>query len=96
MTNYEMEKISKLTAGYIVEAIKQDNGLIDEIYPPRCMNIVEASDYCKIPISTLYQKVKEIPHMKAGKRLVFTDRGLIRWMKQLTKEDRLWKLQESI
>ena len=81
MTDYEMRKIAKMQAMYLVEALKTDNELMDLVYPPRLMNIEEAAEYLRIPVNTLYQKVNEIPHEKVGKRLVFSDRGLIRCMK---------------
>lgn len=82
MTDYEMRKIAKMQAMYLVEALKTDDELMDLVYPPRLMNIEEAAEYLRIPVNTLYQKVSEIPHEKVGKRLVFSDRGLIRWMKR--------------
>ena len=77
-----MQKIARMQAEFLVDAIKNDNELADIMFPPRCMNIEEASEYLRIPVSTLYNKIGEIPHEKVGKRLVFTDRGLMRWMKR--------------
>jgi excisionase family DNA binding protein len=82
MTTYEMQKIARMQAEFLVDAIKNDSELADIMFPPRCMNIEEASEYLRIPVSTLYNKIGEIPHEKVGKRLVFTDRGLMRWMKR--------------
>ena len=82
MTEYEMRKIAKMQAEYMLDALRNDDELLDLMYPPRLMNIEEAAEYLRIPVSTLYQKVNEIPHEKVGKRLIFTDRGLIRWMKR--------------
>ena len=82
MTDYEIRKIAKMQAMYLVEALKTDDELMDLVYPPRLMNIEEAAEYLRIPVSTIYQKANEIPHEKVGKRLVFSDRGLIRWMKR--------------
>lgn len=80
MTNYEMEKIARKQNEYFIESLKSDSELLDLMYPPKWMNIEEASKATSIPIGTLYAKASEIPHMKVGKRLVFTDRGLMRWM----------------
>ena len=85
MTDYEMRKIAKMQAMYLVEALKTDDELMDLVYPPRLMNIEEAAEYLRIPVNTLYQKANEIPHEKVGKRLVFSDRGLIRWMKRTNR-----------
>ena len=82
MTEYEMRKIAKMQATFMVEALKADDELMDLVYPPRLMDIKEAAEYLRVPVNTLYQKVNEIPHEKVGKRLIFTDRGLIRWMKR--------------
>lgn len=85
MTDYEMRKIAKMQAMYLAEALKTDDDLMDLVYPPRLMNIEEAAEYLRIPVSTIYQKANEIPHEKVGKRLVFSDRGLIRWMKRTNR-----------
>lgn len=82
MTDYEMRKIAKLQAEYQLMMLKSDDELLDLLYPPRCMNIEEAAEYLRVPVGTLYQKVNEIPHEKVGKRLVFTDRGLMRYIKR--------------
>jgi excisionase family DNA binding protein len=86
MTTYEMTKIAKLQAAFLVDAIKDDNDLADVMFPPKCLNIEEAAEYLRIPVSTLYNKIGEIPHEKVGKRLVFTDRGLMRWVKRMFKD----------
>ena len=82
MTDYELQKLSKLVAKNLVQSIKEDDELLDELYPPRYMSIQEAADYLCIPLNTLYQKAGEIPHAKVGKRLLFTDRGLSRWVRR--------------
>ena len=82
MTDYECRKIARLQAQYLVEALKQDDELLDLMFPPKCLGIEEASEFTGIPVGTLYQKIGQIPHTKVGRRLVFTDRGLMRWMKR--------------
>lgn len=82
MTDYELKKLAKLQAQYLAEAIKQDEELLDLMFPPRFMGIEEASEFTGIPVGTIYQKIKEIPHSKQGKRLVFSDRALTRWIKR--------------
>ena len=82
MTDNEMRRIAKMQADFLVASIKEDDELLDLMFPPRCMNIEEAAEFIRMPISTLYTKVNEIPHEKVGKRLVFTDRGLMRWMRR--------------
>ena len=80
MTDYELQKLSKLVAKNLVQSIKEDDELLDLMYPPRYMNAEEAAAFCRIPLNTLYQKISEIPHTKAGRKLVFSDRGLVRWL----------------
>ena len=82
MTDYEMKRIAKYQAEYLVQAIKQDDELLDLMFPPKMMGIEEASEFTGIPVNTLYQKIGQIPHSKVGKRLVFTDRALTRWVKR--------------
>lgn len=80
MTNYELQKLARLQSEYLVAAIKEDDELLDLMFPPRRMDIKQASEFTTIPVATLYAKINEIPHSKVGKKLVFTDRGLTRWM----------------
>ena len=82
MTEHEMRKIARMQAKYLATALKEDAELMDLMFPPRCMSIEEAAKFTSIPVGTLYQKIDEIPHEKVGRRLVFTDRGLTRWMKR--------------
>lgn len=80
MTDYEMQKIAKMQAEYFVEAIKSDTDLQDILFPPKYMDVQEAAAYLKIPVQTLYFKANSIPHRKVGKRLLFSDRELSRWV----------------
>lgn len=69
-----------MQAEYLVEALKKDDELLDMMFPPKLLTVEQASEFTGIPVGTLYQKIDQIPHMKAGKRLVFSDRGLMRWL----------------
>ena len=82
MTNNELEKISKMTAENFAELLKTDSELLDLIYPPKLMGVEEAAKYARIPVGTLYQKAKEIPHMKVGRRLIFSTRDITRWIRK--------------
>ena len=82
MTDYECRKIAKMQAEYFIEALKKDDELLDLMHPPRLMNIEEAAEYLRVPVSNIYHRIDEIPHEKVGKRLVFTDRALMRWVKR--------------
>ena len=77
-----MRKLAKMQAEYLMTALKSDDELLDLMYPPRLMNIEEAAEYLRVPVRTIYQKINEIPHEKVGKRLIFSDRALMRWLKR--------------
>lgn len=87
MTDYECKKIAKYQAEYLVEALKKDDELLDIMFPPKMLDIQQASELTGIPVNTIYQKIREIPHEKVGKRLIFTDRGLARWIRRKKKKD---------
>lgn len=82
MTNSDINKLGKVIARNLHEILNSDDRLLDLMFPPRLMNVKEAAEYLRIPVGTLYQKANEIPHEKVGRRLIFSDRGLIRWMKR--------------
>lgn len=82
MTDYELKKLARYQAEYLTEALKNDEELLDMVFPPRFMGIDEAAAFVGLPKSTLYQKISQIPHTKQGKRLIFTDRALSRWVKK--------------
>ena len=86
MTDYELDKLAKRIAGELVQKVEGNNELLDILFPPRCMDIQEAADFLRIPKATLYSKVSEIPHCRVGRRLVFSDRELIRYIKREQKE----------
>lgn len=55
MTNYECKKIAKMQSEFFIEALKNDEELANILFPPKMMDIKEASEFCKIPVNTLYQ-----------------------------------------
>ena len=75
-----MRKLAKLQAQYLAEAIKQDDELADILYPSKFLGIEEAAEFLNIPVQSLYKKISEIPHSKQCGRLLFTERGLTRWV----------------
>lgn len=83
MTNFELERLAELVSKNIIQAVKQDGELLDLVCPPRLMDSMEAAEFLKIPVNTLYQLSGEIPHCKVGKRLIFSDRDLTRWIKNV-------------
>lgn len=82
MTDYEMRKIAKLQAGYLVDALKSDTELLDKMYPPKYMNVREAAEYLRTTVGTVYQKSKEIPHTKFGRSLIFSQRALSQYIER--------------
>lgn len=82
MTDYECRKIAKYQAEHLIQALKEDDELLDLMYPPRFMGLKEAAEFCCLPENTIYAKIGEIPHQKVGKRLIFSDRALTRWIKR--------------
>jgi len=69
-----------MQAQYLAEAMKQDDELLDLVFPPKVMGVKEAAEFLGLSLNSFYKKVQEIPHTKQGKHLFFTDRGLIRWI----------------
>ena len=82
MTNYELDKLAKGVAKYLAAEMMNNKEIIDVVFPPKIMDIREAAAFLKIPVSTLYQKANSIPHTKVGKRLIFSDRNLMRWLQR--------------
>lgn len=80
MTNDELNRLAKSIATELVHSVEGNEELLDILFPPRILNLEEASAYTKIPKNTLYAKISTIPHMKKGKRLFFSERSLYRWM----------------
>lgn len=80
MTNYELRKMSLQMAKDFAEILKTDEELLDLIYPPKLMGVEAAALYVGWPVQSLYKRVNEIPHSRQGKRLVFSERALYRWM----------------
>ena len=62
-------------ASYIVDEM-ESRGIIQDRY----MDIVEVSQYLHMPISSIYQS--KIPRKRVGKRLLFSEREVQKWVKQ--------------
>ena len=65
----------KALASYIVDEM-ESRGMIEDRY----MDIVEVSKYLHMPISSIYQS--KIPRRRVGKRLLFSEREVQKWLKQ--------------
>ncbi len=88
MTNYELQRLAELVANNIIQQIKKDAELLDRIFPPRLLDSNEAATLLKIPVNTLYQFSRQIPHRKIGKRLLFFERDLVNWVKKENEENK--------
>lgn len=80
MTSMEINEIALKTAEYLKRSIMDDPEMLDYVFPTEYLDIDEASKYTKIAKSTLYSKIKDIPHRKHGKRLVFSKRALAKFI----------------
>lgn len=76
MNDKELDRMARLQAKYLAEEMMSNRALLDMIYPPKFLDINEASEYLRMPVGTIYHKKDEIPHIKIGKRLVFSQRDL--------------------
>ena len=65
----------KALASYIVDEM-ESRGMIEDRY----MDIVEVSQFLHMPISSIYQS--KIPRRRVGKRLLFSEREVQKWVKQ--------------
>lgn len=72
MTRKECKMIAEELMGLFVKHGMKPTMLA----PERYMNVREAAAYLSMPVSTLYKKVDEIPHVKKGRRLVFAESAL--------------------
>ncbi len=82
MTEYEMRKIAKMQSEFLVAALKEDEELADIIFPSKYLNIEQAAEFINSTVGTIYHKLDEIPHIKNGKRLSFSERALVRYMER--------------
>lgn len=71
MTGTELKSL----ASYIVDEM-ESRGLLKD----RMMDIVEVSEYLHMPISSIYQS--KIPRKRVGKRLLFSERDLQKWIRK--------------
>lgn len=78
MTNNEIDRLAQQTAVYMMALLKTDNTLADIIFPPRLMSVEELSAQTGVPVGTIYRL--KIPSVKFGRRRVFSDRDVARYM----------------
>lgn len=95
MTEYEMRKIAKMQADYMIAALKEDEELLDIVFPSRYLNIEEAAVFINSTVGTIYHKLDEIPHSKNGKRLVFSERALVRYIERQNKQGMIVEINPS-
>lgn len=86
MTTKEMQEIAQMQAKYLADALKSDEELLDLMFPPRLMDVKEAADYLHMSVDRLYHIIEDVPHHKIGKKLLFTERSLMKWVKNGQQE----------
>lgn len=82
MTDYEMRKIAKMQADFLIQTMKQDDELLDLIFPSKMLDVSEAAAYLHVSVERLYHIVEDIPHTKVGRKLLFSERALMRWVQR--------------
>lgn len=86
MTDYECKKIAKYQNEYFVESLKNDEELLDLMFPQKPIGVKEAAAFLNMSVSRLLHIVSEVPHEKVGKKLYFTERGLTRWIRRTGRQ----------
>lgn len=71
MTTNELKSL----ATFIVDEM-ESRGMIQDRY----MDVVEVSQFLHMPISSVYQS--KIPRRRVGKRLLFSEREVRRWLSE--------------
>lgn len=93
MTEYEMRKIAKMQAEYFAAMLKEDDELADLLYPSKYLSIEQAAEFINSTVGTIYHKLDEIPHSKNGKRLVFSERALVRYIERQGYKGKIVKIE---
>lgn len=93
MTEYEMRKIAKMQAEYLAAMLKEDDELADLLYPSKYLGIEQAAEFINSTVGTIYHKLDEIPHSKNGKRLVFSERALVRYIERQGYKGKIVKIE---
>lgn len=95
MTNNEMRRIAQMQAEYLLAALKEDEEFLDIVFPSKYLSIEQASEFINMPIGTIYHKLDEIPHVKNGKRLVFSERALVRYIERQNTKGKIIDMKEK-
>ena len=93
MTEYEMRKIAKMQAEYFATMLKEDDELADLLYPSKYLSIEQAAEFINSTVGTIYHKLDEIPHAKNGKRLVFSERALVRYIERQKPKGKIFEIR---
>jgi len=73
MTEEELRQILHSERQAVIKEISQ---LFKPGFTDKKLSAIEAASFLGISISTLYKRVKEIPHTKFGKKLIFSSSKL--------------------
>lgn len=93
MTEHEMRKIAKMQAEYFAAMIKEDDELANLLFPSKYLSIEQAAEFINSTVGTIYHKLDEIPHSKNGKRLVFSERALVRYIERQEYKGKIVKIE---
>lgn len=93
MTEYEMRKIAKMQAEYFAAMLKDDDELANLLFPSKYLSIEQAAEFINSTVGTIYHKLDEIPHSKNGKRLVFSERALVRYIERQGYKGEIVKIE---
>lgn len=93
MENLTFDQLPQAVAMLTNEISTLKNLLLDQKQPEveqseRYLTVQEASEFLKLKVSTIYSKVSrgELPVMKGGKRLYFSSKELIEYLKRGRKK----------
>jgi excisionase family DNA binding protein len=81
-----ISSISERVTANILNAVRSERALTDQ--PEQLLTIQEAADFLNLTVPTLYSKVskRELPVMKRGKRLYFSNTELLDYLKSGRKK----------
>lgn len=93
MTEHEMRKIAKMQAEYFAAMLKDDDELANLLFPSKYLSIEQAAEFINSTVGTIYHKLDEIPHTKNGKRLLFSERALVRYIERKESKGKIVKIE---
>jgi len=87
-----IKNIIKETVTITIQMMEDSN--INKTYIPEVMNVKQLAEYIGMSTQWVYEHVKELPHEKRGRKLIFTRIEIDNW-RQLQREKKEY-YQKSI